>query len=921
MKYVMPVLGALALISVHSALAQRRQVQGVVVDSVTRSGLYGATVIISRVGDSTASGAISDKRGRFLVRGVSDGKNVIRVSYIGYVSFTDTISIESMGGKLDTIFMQPGSIIGAPIVVTQSRLRAMQRADTTEYDAAAFLVRPNADADKLIRQLPGVSFDNGKIRAFGEEVDKVLVDGLEFFGTDAMNTLSNLPADIVDKVQIYDSKSEAAKVTGADEQSTTKTINIVTMENKRQGMFGKGAAGYGLEDRYEGGAVYSRFDTTYRISAAAMTNNINRGDMPSTDDMESTGMDGGSGGEYVQFSVITSDDAIDEMTLSPEQGITTTRSAMITGSNLKGPLKVNATYSVNDNSTELATSLFRQFVSPSIIGQIYRQDNTTANTVTEHKIRTQLKYDIDTATQLSLQTRIGLESTRLDDRFSGITSDIADTLSRISSVSDAESSRARINNSFSLSHRFATPNRYVTLSADLFNSGREDSRGLRSAGTSAADSTNQRSLQDALRSSFSPSLLYSEPLSSKASVRVKIAGRHNASLANRRTRVDRRGTGLVEDIDSSLSNSFEQRLSQYSGEAGFTWKDSMFTAKADLEYRRADLSGVTTFPFDASTSRTFTNLLPSLSLSLVGVEGLYGSLSYNMDTRLPTVEQMQDVVDNSNPMLLSVGNPAIRQGLSHRLSFDVQGSIPSLDAFFFAFGNVSYRSDFIGTSTVIAERDTVVESISVLQGRQLTRPVNLEGGLNSFMFGYFSVQIDTLPIRVSATFNIDQDVTPGLINGALNEATSNRYSFGLSTNYFPGDDFWVEAAADYGFGNVRNTIASGGNNSFSTLSYRASLNWKLWKGLELNANLNNRIDGGLSDGFNQNITLLNLSLSQALFAADQGALELTVRDALNQNNRVSRVFNNVFTEDRRATLLQRVVLLTFRYRFRHFGEN
>ncbi|MBU3698710.1 MAG: hypothetical protein FGM33_01685 [Candidatus Kapabacteria bacterium] len=921
MKYVTAIVGALALISVHTAVAQRRQAQGVVVDSTTRSGLYGATVIISRIGDSTASGAISDKRGRFLVRGVSDGKNVIRVSYIGYVSFTDTISIESLGGKLDTIFLSPGSIIGAPIIVTQSRLRAMQRADTTEYDAAAFLVRPNADADKLVRQLPGVSFDNGKIRAFGEEVDKVLVDGLEFFGTDAMNTLSNLPADIIDKVQIYDSKSEAAKVTGADEQSTTKTINIVTMENKRQGMFGKGAAGYGLKDRYEGGAVYSRFDTTYRISASAMTNNINRYDMPTTDDMEQGGSESGTGGEYISFQVISSDDSYDEMTMTPERGITTTRSASITGSNLKGPLKVNASYSVSDNTTELATSLFRQFVTPSINGQIYRQDNTTTNSLTEHKIRTQLKYDIDTATQLSLQTRIGLESTRLDDRFGGITSDVTDTLSRISSVTDAESSRVRLNNSLSLSHRFSTPNRYLTFTADLFNSGRDDTRGLRSAGTSAADSVNQLSRQDALRSSFAPSLLYSEPLSSKASVRFKVAGEQKAALANRRTRVDLGGTGLLEDIDSTLSNSFEQRLSQYSGEAGFYWKDSLFKANADLEYRRADLSGVTTFPFDASTSRTFTNLLPSLSLSLVGVEGLYGSVSYNMDTRLPTVDQMQAVVDNSNPMLLSVGNPTIRQGLLHRISFDIQGSIPSLDAYFFTFGNVTYRSDLIGTSTVIAERDTVVESIPLLQGRQLTRPVNLEGGLSTFLFGYFSLQIDTLPLRVSATYNIDRDVTPGLINGILNEATSNRYSFGLSTSYFPGEEFWFDAGVDYSFGNVRNTLASGLDNSYSTMSYRASLTWTLWKGLDLTANLNNRINGGLSDGFNQNITLLNISLSQALFASDQGSLELTVRDALNQNNQVSRTFNNVFTEDSRASLLQRVVLLTFRYRFRHFGED
>jgi hypothetical protein len=908
----------------HIVHAQRREVRGVVVDSASGSALYGATVVISRVGDSTANGAVVDRRGRFVVRGASDGANLLRVSYVGYKPHVDTIDISMIGGAIDTVRLVQGAILGASIVVTQSRLRTLQKGDTTEYSASAFNIDANADADKLIKQLPGVSMKDGKVRANGEVVDKVLVDGLEFFGDDVMSTLSNLPADIIDKVQIYDTKSETAKQSGQDEKSTTKTINIVTMEDKRKGTFGKGAAGYGLQNRYEANGTFNQFDSTFRFSVLAMANNVNEAGFNVNDVMDANGTStlyqSSSG-----FYVMTSDGTLDDALIGrPSSGITSTRSAMVTGSNTTGPVKFNATYTIADRTTDVETSMLRQFVTPSMEGQRYEQSNTSVSGGTDHRIRAGFKAELDTATQLSLASRLSLRGTTLDDQFIGSTQDANQTISGTSSKTIAESSTLSFSNDLRFSHRFAKPQRYLSIDLGLSSSSSDSRRDLSARNTAAvpseSDTIDQRAAQDGLRHSVVPTLSYTEPLTDNTYMKMKLRAERSSSLSNRRTRIDPAGGGLYSDIDTALSNSFEQTFSQYGGEATLGLKDSLIKASVSCEYLVSDLSGVTTFPLTSTTSRSFVNLLPSASFDLVGMENFYGSVSYRAKTRLPTIEQMQGVLDNSNPLILSIGTPSLRQAIEHEVALDAQGSITSIDAYYFGYGSLSYISDVIGTSTLIADRDTVVDGIQLLQGRQLTRPVNLQGGVSAYASGYFGMQIDTLPLRLNLNTTVMYDVAPGLINGLLNEARSSRYTIGLDMSYYIEGSINLSAGVEYSAGSVENSIAQGINNTYSIVGMNAQATWTLSKGLDLEAAFSNRANGGLSSGFNQNISLLNVSLSKSLFESERGTIQLSIRDALNQNADVQRTFNNAFTQDMRSMLLRRVVLLTFRYRFRQFGE-
>lgn len=903
--------------------AQRRELRGTIVDSAARRGLFGATVVVTRVGDTVSGGAITDRRGRFVVRGVTAGRAAIRVSYIGYRPFQDTITIESTGGELDTIALVETSVTGAGVLVTQTRLRTMQKGDTTEYDALAFTVAPDADADKLIKQLPGVAFDGGKIRAFGEEVDKVLVDGLAFFGSDAMSTLSNLPADIVDKVQIYDTKSDAAQFTGADEQSTTKTINIVTQQDKRFGYFGKTQAGYGLQGRYQGSGSFNRFDSTYRISVLAMSNNINNQRFDFNDVFRAVGPESASADG--NNMMIVNDGTFDDFFDSEQQGITQTNSVATTFANTKGPIKITGSYTARNRITDVATSLLRQFVTPELADQRFRQVDTSIRTATSHSVRLSTKIDLDTASQLSVITGFRFNNATTDSRFTGITTNGADTLSTNSSQSGSESDGSTISASVNLRHRFAKPRRSFEIEAALNRSATDWANRLNALAGSAAmpqtaDTTDQRGTQNDERVQLTPKISYTEPLSEKSELTLSANGELLTSTADRRTRIAPNLQGSYTQLDTALSNAFEQNLSRLTSSVAYIWHDSTVRISSGLQFQAADLSGRSTFPTTTSTTKVFRNVLPWVSFTFNSMDDGYAEAGYSMTTDLPTISQVQNVLDNSNPLLLSIGTPDLRQSVTHMLRGFYHTSIPSIDGWGYISMNVGMTGDYIGTSTIIAARDSVVDGIPLLQGAQLTRPVNLDGAYSSELSGYFSFRVDTLPLRLGASFTLKYGMTPGLINQVRNEATSPGTSVSLWAEYDLAETLTMAVSADYSSGSVSNSLQRDLNNRFSFTNASANMTWTMWKGCRLTADVSNRQNGGLTSGFNQNITLLNVALKQSLFDGDRGQLELSVRDALNQNNDVNRTFSNVFTEDSSTVLLRRVVLLTFSYRFREFGE-
>jgi hypothetical protein len=266
------------MMGVSVAVAQKFSVTGTVTDTV-RSPLPSSTVMLLNPKDSTlVNFGVADSKGFFEIKGVNQGDYLLKITFVGYASFERKISASGNSPivNIGFITMQPQNLQLSEVVIRGEKAPVTVKRDTIEFNASSFKTKANANVEDLLKKMPGMEVDtDGTVRAQGQEVQKVMVDGREFFGRDPKLATRNLPADAVDKVQVFDKKSDQAIFTGIDDGIKEKTINLELKEDKRNGAFGNVMAGYGTNDRFQGKASINRFGKGQQLSFLGMGNNIN----------------------------------------------------------------------------------------------------------------------------------------------------------------------------------------------------------------------------------------------------------------------------------------------------------------------------------------------------------------------------------------------------------------------------------------------------------------------------------------------------------------------------------------------------------------------------------------------------------------------------------------------------------------------
>jgi hypothetical protein len=266
------------LISTKSFAQQ--SISGVVIDSLTKEGLEGASILVLSSKDSILISGQSTQNGRFTLKPIPNGSYTIVTKFIGYKGQRQQVVLNSIAElKPLTIRLPIDNTVLGEVQIDITPPMVVMKEDTTEFNAGSFTTEPYADADALVGQLPGVEIDeDGKVKVLGEDVMRVMVDGKEFFSTDPRIALKTLPADVIDKIQIIDEKSDQAQFTGFDDGERRKIINIVTKPNRRNGYFGKVAGGYGNQERYNTGGSINAFQENRRLSMNVVSNNVNQED-------------------------------------------------------------------------------------------------------------------------------------------------------------------------------------------------------------------------------------------------------------------------------------------------------------------------------------------------------------------------------------------------------------------------------------------------------------------------------------------------------------------------------------------------------------------------------------------------------------------------------------------------------------------
>ena len=893
-----------------SGVFAQQQFTGTIIDSQTKEPLFGAYVFLKNMDGETLKSSYTDFDGKFKIDRPIVKDFLIELSFIGYQVFQKEIKSPESSDLGVFEIVSDGQELEA-FELSADALTGEVRGDTVAFNANAFKTRPQADADELVRKMPGVVIQNGVIEVQGEEVKEVLVDGRPFFGDNPAAALKNLPAQVVLKIEFLDQGSEESKLTGFDDGETIKTINIITKPDMRAGRFGKFYGGYGTDNNYIGGGNMNFFNGARRLSVLGLSNNINQQNF---------------GGDELGSLESSSGGSSDGLTVGELPGITNTNAlgANFSDEYLDEKLKVSGNYLFNDRDNVLNRTSSREYILPDDSLQLYNEDRNYHTKTQSHRFSARIDYEINEKHALVLRPRIGLDfrnSVNLRDSYN-----LYDENTFINrNQNETTSSRESMSFSNSLNYRYKFDKKGRAFSTYIYTSKyNSDSNSDLVAVTTNFQDSNVDSLIQFKQNKYNSfyynaGLNFYEPLSEKSRLRFGYRVSNNNSDTNQDVEIKEAETGLIE-IDSTLTNRFENSYITHRGGAGYSFKTEKLSFFTNLNYEAAYIDSDRLFPGFENTQRTFSNFLPRAVINYQTGEFSNIRIDYNTDTDAPSIGQLQDVISNANPLQLSTGNPELNQEYSHRLFTRYRIINPETNRswMFFLYGNI--RNDYIGNETFIATQDTLIQNdVTLAQGGQFTKPVNLDNYYVFRIYGSYGCPLKFIKSNLSINSSFSTRNRPGIINGQLNnnKNTSYRQGINLSSNISESIDFNLSSRGTFNW--VRSSLQESLENNYYTQSTKADLFWNFVGGVFVGTSVNHQLYTGLGDEFDRSILLTNMDIGYRIPPSNKTELKLTVFDLFNQNASISRNVTDVYIEDVRTQVLRQFFMLTVTYNLRRFG--
>lgn len=938
-RLIFPLLLLLSFLPATRAFTQGFTVSGIVKDNVNES-LTGATVAIRNSSDSLLSGITVDIDGHFALPNIPAGPYRLTISYLGYEDYFKNVNVVDGEVNLGIIKMSSGKTTRLNEVnIVGKTPPVQQKEDTTQFNASSYKVNPDATAEDLIRKMPGMDLSSGKPQAQGEQVAKVLVDGKPFFGDDPSSSLKNLPAEVIDKIQVYDEKSEQSQFTGFDDGNTSKTINIVTKTNRREGVFGKVYAGGGTDGttqadgdkdfKYNAGGNINYFKGNRRISLIGQTNNINIQNFSAQDLL---GISGGSGGRSFGGGGRRGGDGgggqfggggNNNFSTGNQNGISKTNALGLNYSDKWGKkIDVTASYFFNNSNNVTEQKITRNFVLPALVGQTYNEQNSSNTENFNHRFNMRFNYNIDSFNSILFIPTVSFQKNNSSSLQHLETSNRdAELLNRSDNTYNSNLSGYNMSSMFLYRHKFKKQGRTLSLWANGgYNKSDGDTRLYAPvSNTDTSYTLDQTSDFKKNGWNINSNLNYTEPLSRKSFLQVQYGLNYQESESDKRTYNYSPFTQAYTDPDTLLSNTFTTNYLTHKGGLTFRFMDSSFNFNIGVDFQHAGLDNERLLPYQGTLNRSFNNVLPSARLQYNFDKKKNLRLFYRTSTSAPSVDQLQDVINNSNPLQQSSGNPNLVQSYQHNLAVRYSATNTNAGSTFFAMLSGTATQDYIGNSTVIATQPTdLANGVRLRPGDQFTRPENMSGYYNLRSFATYGIPVSALKSNLNFNASAGYIRTPGMINNEKNYANNTSLGLGLviSSNISEKIDFTVSSNSNYNI--VKNTLSTNSDSRFLNQSSRLSLNYIFWKGIVFNTELNHQYYTGLSEGYNQNYLLWNMSLAKKVFKNQQGEVRLSVYDLLKQNNSIVPTVTETYTQYAQTNVLRQYFMLTFTYNLRFF---
>lgn len=886
------------------AFGQSYSISGKVQSAYDTTAFISANVVLLHHVDSTIlKGAVTDFEGAFEMTEVASGKYILKVQYIGFEPLVQNIVVAQENLNLGVLVLEERGAWLDEITIETRRATGTQQGDTMQYNAGAFKTMRDASSQSLVEKIPGVSLENGTLQAQGENVVQVLVDGKQFFGQDVNAALQNIPAEVVESVQIYDRQSDKAEMSGFDDGERQKTINIITKADRRKGQFGKMSAGYGSRGRYLLGTSINFFNEDRRVTITGLSNNIN-----------STGYsaDPNSQGEE-----------------RPQNGEIHTQTIGVNFSDDWGDkIELSGSYMYSQRENDGRSFRIRNYILPSSAGQIYRENSSDIQRNEDHRFRMRFEYNMNDNNRLIFRPYATLNHNTEESYFLGRTTVDGDPLNQTENNRQAENEDYDFGGRLFYSHRFRKKGRSLTIGmeGDYHSNVDEADRIAENSFFGEEDRMellNQFTDRNRTGYSWESSFSYTEPIGEKGQVELEyeIGNSLNESDLITYDVLDNPDPTEVQLLpDTALSNTFTSDYLSQQVELGYQYRVEKFRIQVEGEYRRADLINDQEFPQPFFIERTFENFAPTVRIDLQFSKTKRLDIDYDTRNRTPSISQLQDVINITNPLRLRTGNPELNQAFTNSIRMRYRSRNRDTDQSFFAYASTSITDNYITNSSFIADEMTVLRDGVILEeGSQLTAPVNLDGYWDFRSYLNYGLPIDFIKSNGNIFGGINFSRRPGMINEQLNfvNNTNYRVGFSISSNISEKIDFNISTLSSYNV--AENSLQPSLNNNYFFQSTRLSYDWILWEDIIYRLDVNHRFNSGLDEDLDNSFILLNMSLGLKFLKNKRGELSLSVYDLLKQNNNIRRDVTELYIEDSESNVLQRYFMLTFHYNLRRFS--
>jgi len=940
LRLLFPVL-FFSVLSAHS-----QSVKGKLVDLVDSKPLQGATLTLASIKDSAnAYNAISDSTGTFLFRALPKDSFFLKVSYSGYAQYRQIVATNEPAPVLDlgTLFIPKSATELSGVTVVSKAPPASQKGDTLQLNAAAFKVNPDATTEDLIKKMPGITVDrDGTVTAQGEQVRKVTIDGREFFGDDATAALRNLPSDVVDKIQIFDRLSDQAAFTGFDDGNSQKALNIVTKSGIKNGQFGRIYAGYGTDDRYSAGGNMSFFKGDRRLSFVGNFNNINQQNFASQDLLGVTssgggggrgggGAGGGRGGGGAGGGGFGGGGNAGNFSIGQQNGISRTNAIGINFSD-KWSKKVDVQASYFFNNASLKNMQIARTSQAQATGSDRITDDTvtSASTNNNHRFNMRLEYRIDSSNSIIINPSLNFqdnesETFSISKNYYGAN----DTASTSNSRSTSDRNGYNLRNNILYRHTFAKRGRTFSLNLNTAlnkNDGESTNYSqIRYVKTGIDSLQDQYKVNPTDGYTLSANVSYTEPIGKRGQLQFSYQPSYSKNKADQQTyNFDPINHGYT-DFDTTLSNRFENTNTTQNGGVSYRMgqsRDNQFSVGVNFQNSR--LQSDRTFPTATQVDQSFNNVLPNLMWSRRISPKSSFRIFYRASVNFPSVTQLQDVVDLSNPLRVSMGNPSLKQSYTHFVSGRYTFTNTQKGQSFFANIFLQTANDYVTNAIFTPTADTIIEhNTKVSNGSQLTKPVNLDGYKSFRTLLTYSIPMSIIKSTVNINGGFSYSRLPGQANQDITITSNYVYDGGINiaSNISEYIDFNIYYKINSNNANTKGSSKVQTSASTNYISYvtGGQVNLLTKSGWFLQNDLNYQRNNGLTVGTDPDFLLWNAGFGKKFLKNKAGELKLSVFDLLKQNQSFVRTVSSNLVVDEQNTVLQRYFMLTFTYSLKNFG--